>query len=613
MAFLGCLRSVGGKSAAQIGRSHFVSNSLQLQRSISTSSVVESRHVRKRNMAAECKTRGIQLIRDPKLNKGMAFSLEERQVLGIHGLLPPVVFSQQEQVDRILDNVRHWDDDLDKYIYLTALQDRNESLFYKVISENIEEMAPIIYTPTVGRACQKFGFIFRKPRGLYITINDLGHIDDILANWPEPDIQAIVVTDGERILGLGDLGAFGMGIPCGKLALYTAMGRVPPEKCLPIVLDVGTDNEKLLREKVYIGLRHKRVRGEKYDELIDEFMTAVVQRYGHDTLIQFEDFANNNAFRLLEKYRNKYLTFNDDIQGTASVAVAGVIAAMRITKTKLSDHTYLFQGAGEASIGIATLLVMAMEEEGIGHEEALSKIWMVDSKGLITKNRPSGGMTKHKAHFAKDFEHIETLEDVCRAVKPSVAIGAAAVTGAFTPQFLKDMATFNERPIIFALSNPTSKAECTAEQAYNITEGRCIFASGSPFAPVTVNGQTFVPGQGNNAYIFPGVAFGAILSAMNHIDDTIFLRASQALAEMVTDDDLKEGRVYPPLSNIVEVSTRLAVRIVEYAYKTGSAGRYPEPQDKEAFVVANQYHHDYEGYLPRTYPWPNPNHNGRVG
>jgi malate dehydrogenase (oxaloacetate-decarboxylating)(NADP+) len=569
-------------------------------------------------MASECKTRGIQLIRDPKLNKGMAFSVEERQVLGIHGLLPPVVFSQEEQVERVLDNVRHWDNDLDKYIYLTALQDRNESLFYKVITENIEEMAPIIYTPTVGLACQKFGFIFRKPRGLYITINDLGHVDEILANWPEPDVQAIVVTDGERILGLGDLGAFGMGIPCGKLSLYTAMGRVPPSKCLPVVIDVGTDNEKLLQEKVYIGLRHKRVRGQKYDKLIEEFMQAVVQRYGNDTLIQFEDFANNNAFRLLEKYRNQYLTFNDDIQGTASVAVAGVIAAMRITKTKLSDHTYLFQGAGEASIGIANLLVMAMKEEGTSEEDALAKIWMVDSKGLITKNRedanrPSGGMTSHKAHFAKDFEHIERLEDVCRAVKPSVAIGAAAVPGAFTPQFLKDMASFNERPIIFALSNPTSKAECTAEQAYNITEGRCIFATGSPFSPVTVNGQTFVPGQGNNAYIFPGVAFGAILSAMYHINDAVFLRASQALAEMVTDQHLKEGRVYPPLSNIVEVSTRLATRIVEYAYETGSAGRYPEPKDKEAFVRANQYNHDYDTYLPTTYAWPNHNHNGRSG
>lgn len=607
---------MSGKTFAQLGRSEAANSFLQWQRIFSTSSAIQSRHgkheFKGRNMAAECKTRGIQLIRDPKLNKGMAFSLEERQVLGVHGLLPPVVFSQQEQADRILDNVRHWDEDLDKYIYLTALQDRNENLFYKVITENIEEMAPIIYTPTVGLACQKFGFIFRKPRGLYITINDLGHVDDILANWPEQDIQAIVVTDGERILGLGDLGAFGMGIPCGKLALYTAMGRVPPEKCLPIVLDVGTDNEKLLNDKVYIGLRHKRVRGQKYDDLIEEFMQAVVHRYGHDTLIQFEDFANSNAFRLLEKYRNKYLTFNDDIQGTASVAVAGVIAAMRITKTKLSDHTFLFQGAGEASIGIANLMVMAMQEEGTSYEDAVSKIWMVDSKGLITKNRPSGGMNEHKAVFAKDFEDIESLEDVCRAVKPSVAIGAAAVPGAFTPQFLKDMASFNDRPIIFALSNPTSKAECTAEQAYNITEGRCIFATGSPFAPVTVNGQTFVPGQGNNAYIFPGVAFGAILSGMYHIDDIVFLRASQALAEMVTDEHLKEGRVYPPLSNIVEVSTRLAVRIVEYAYRKGRAGRYPEPVDKEAFVRANQYHHDYDSYLPRTYAWPNHNHNGRV-
>jgi len=554
--------------------------------------------------ASLCNVRGINLLRDPALNKGMAFSLKERQLMGIHGLLPPTVFTQDEQESRVLANIRRWDNELDKYIYLTSLQDRNEKLFFKVVTDNIEELAPVIYTPTVGKACQKFGFIFRKPRGLYVTINDIGHVYEILCNWPETAVKAIVVTDGERILGLGDLGAFGMGIPCGKLSLYTAMGGVPPEQCLPVVLDVGTDNDSLLNDPMYIGLRHKRVRGSRYDDLIDEFLQAVVKRYGQSTLIQFEDFANHNAFRLLEKYRNQYLTFNDDIQGTASVAVAGIIASMRITNTKLSDHKYLFQGAGEASIGIANLLCMAMEEEGCTAEEAVSKIWMVDSRGLLTKNRPSGGINEHKAIYAKEFDHMTNLEEINRAVRPTAAIGAAAIAGAFTEQFIKDIGSFNDRPIIFALSNPTSLAECTAEQAYTLTEGRCVFASGSPFDPVTINGKTFYPGQGNNAYIFPGVALGVIVAGAHHVTEGMFLRASQALADMVTEEDLANGRVYPPLNNIRSVSEQLAARIVSYAYKRDMAAHYPEPADKLEFVRSHMYQTDYDSFVPVTYPWP---------
>jgi malate dehydrogenase (oxaloacetate-decarboxylating)(NADP+) len=544
------------------------------------------------------------VLRDPKFNKGMAFTLKERQIMGIHGLLPPMVFTQEEQLDRIVKNIDRWDNDLDKYIYLTSLQDRNEKLFYRVVSEHIEKIAPIIYTPTVGQACQKFGLIFRKPRGLYITINDLGHVQDILGNWPEQHVKAIVVTDGERILGLGDLGAFGMGIPVGKLSLYTAMGGVPPQQCLPVVLDVGTDNDKLLNDPMYIGLRHKRVRGQRYDDLIDEFLEAVVNRFGQSTLVQFEDFANSNAFRLLEKYQDKYLTFNDDIQGTASVAVAGIIASMRITNTKLADHKYLFQGAGEASIGIAKLLCMAMVEEGTPIEEARSKIWMVDSKGLLTKGRASGGITEHKEEFCKDYKDMKSLEEIVQEIKPSVAIGAAAIAGAFTPEFIKYMGEFNDRPIIFALSNPTSLAECTAEQAYTLTDGRAIFASGSPFDPVTVNGKTFYPGQGNNAYIFPGVALGAIVAGAHHVTEGMFLKASQTLAKLVSQDHLDEGRVYPPLAGVREVSTKIAARIVKYTYDNNMAATYPEPEDKEEFVRRHQYDTSYESFTPVTYNWP---------
>lgn len=545
-------------------------------------------------------------MRDPLLNKGLAFTLHERQILGIHGLMPPVLLDQDQQVFQVMQNFYRWDDNLDRYIYLMGLQDRNEKLFYRVVTENVELMMPVIYTPTVGLACQKFGMIFRKPRGLYITIHDLGHVQSIFCNWPIENVKAIVVTDGERILGLGDLGAFGMGIPVGKLALYTALAGINPRQCLPVMLDVGTDNDAVRNDPLYIGLKQKRERGEKYDQLVDEFMQAVVQRYGKSCLVQFEDFGNHNAFRFLEKYRNSYCTFNDDIQGTASVAVAGILASLQLTGKKLEDNVFVFQGAGEASIGIAKLLLMAMTqgERKLSQEQALTKIWMVDSKGLIVKNRPAGGVLGEKILFAKDHAPIPKLGDIIKTLKPTAIIGAAAVPGAFTEEILKDMASFNARPIIFALSNPTSKAECTAEDAYTFTKGQAVFASGSPFRPVTYEGKTYKPGQGNNAYIFPGVALAVITVDIRKIPEDIFLEAAKSLASLVTKDDLEEGRVYPPLSTIRSASLKIAAHVAEYAYRQELAFHQPEPKDKEEFIKAKMYSTDYASYIPDIFDWP---------
>lgn len=546
--------------------------------------------------------KGIDHLRDPRLNKGLAFTIEERQVLGIHGLQPPSLRTQEEQLALCKIIINNYKEPLNKYMYLTELRERNEKLFFRLLSENVEEFLPIVYTPTVGLACQRFGLIYRRSQGLFITINDKGHIYDILHNWPEPNIHAIVVTDGERILGLGDLGAYGMGIPIGKLSLYTALAGIKPYQCLPVCLDVGTNNTKLLEDPAYVGLRQKRVRGALYDEFIDEFMLAVVSRYGQDTLIQFEDFGNVNAARLLKKYRSKYCTFNDDIQGTAAVSLAGLIASNRIVNKSFKQHTLLFYGAGTAALGVADLCVEAMMREGIEMENARQKIYLMDVDGLVTSDRKE--LLGHQKYYAKKRNPEKDLLALVNQIKPTILIGVSTKGGAFTSEVLKAMAIHNERPIVFALSNPTLNAECTAQDAYDHTGGRVVYCSGSPFPEVKYKGKTFKTGQGNNSYVFPGVALGVVLGQIHHIPEDYFILAAETVAHNVSKADLESGRLFPPLTSIKECSIQIATRILELAYKKGQATFYPEPPDKRKFVESMLYCDEYTSSLNKKWQWP---------
>lgn len=544
------------------------------------------------------------MLREPALNKGLAFTMEERQTLRIHGLLPPTVINQDLQQERVLLNFDSLATNLSKYVYLTDLQTRNKKLFYRILIENIEKMMPIVYTPTVGEVCLKYGLLYHQPRGLYITINDLGHVYDVLCNWPEQDIQAIVLTDGQRVLGLGDLGAYGMGISVGKLALYTALSGVQPHQSLPICIDVGTNNEKLLNDKFYTGLRHKRVTDERYDQLIEEFMEAVKRKYGQFTLVQFEDFANHNAFKFLHRYRNQYCTFNDDIQGTAAVAVAGLLSALRVSKVPLRENKFLFLGAGGASTGIAMLLHRAMVDSGLTSQEAYNSIYLVDKEGLLVKSRTDAAIMSYQKPFCKDLPLMPDYKDVIDMVKPTALLGATGQPGLITHEIIAKMSEWNERPVIFALSNPTSCAECTAEEVYRISKGKVLFASGSPFDPVEYEGKVYYPGQGNNAFIFPAVALAAMTCKVKHITEHMFLKCAQFLAEMVTEADLDRGLVYPPLKDIREDSIKLAARLAEYSYRSGIATYYPEPMDKDEFIRKHVYDYQYSDFMPTVYPFP---------
>ncbi len=532
---------------------------------------------------------GIALLHDARRNRSTAFSHAERDELGLTGLLPEGVESEDRQLQRVLEQIDGKPNDLERYIFLTSLQDNDETLFYRTVMSDPARFMPLVYTPTVGEACQKFDRIFRRPRGLYLSINRQAELETILRHWPEPDVRFIVVTDGERILGLGDLGVGGMGIPIGKLALYTACAGVPPELTLPITLDVGTNTESLIDDDLYLGLKHKRANGEAYDDFIAAFIQAVGNVFPR-ACVQFEDFAFGHAAPILTRYRDKICCFNDDIQGTAAVALGGLIAALKIVGGSLGDQRFLFLGAGSAGAGIAGMLVEAMKADGIDEAEARKHIWLYDKEGLIQSRRE--GLADFQQVFAHDHEAVDDFVAAIEALKPTAIIGVSTVAKAFDQKVIETMAKLNERPIVFPYSNPTSRSECTAKEAYEWSNGKAVFASGSPFGPVHLGDQTFIPGQGNNVYIFPAMGMAIYATEARRVTDEMFIVAAKALADQVTEANLKVGLIYPPQHDILKVSLKVAAAVAKFVFDKGLAG-VDAPDDVEAFIAAKAYTPEY--------------------
>lgn len=534
---------------------------------------------------AKSTAKGYAVLHDSSMNRGTAFTAQQRASLGLEGLLPVGVDTLELQIARVHTQLEMLDNDLQRYLFLMDLQSRNQTLFYSVLMGDPARFMPLVYTPTVGEACQKFDHIFRSSHGVYLPITAKGRVKDLLKNWPQKDVRFIVVTDGERILGLGDLGVGGMGIPIGKLALYTAVAGVPPELTLPITLDVGTNNQELLDDPLYLGLRQQRVRGKDYDAFVAEFVDAVQALYPK-CCIQWEDFANFNAVGILQKYKDKICTYNDDIQGTAGVALAGILGGVRVTGKKLTDHKFLFMGAGSAATGIAELISQAMAMEGLSIDEARARNWLFDVNGLVQSSR------KDLADFQKPFAHkhaaSNSFVDVINDLKPTGIIGVSTVPKLFNQQVIEAMSAVNERPIIFPYSNPTSRSECTAEEAYKWSDGKAIFASGSPFAPVQYKNKTYVPGQGNNVYIFPAMGMAVLATQSTRVTEEMFIVAAKAVAEQVTQEDLDTGLIYPPQSKILDASLHTAAKIAEYIFENNLA-RVKRPKDIEAHIRKTAY------------------------
>ena len=528
---------------------------------------------------------GYRLLADPLLNKGTAFTEQERDDFELHGLLPPRVASLEEQVSRRLQVVRGLASDLGRYYFLRELQDTNETVFFALLTQNIEELLPIVYTPTVGAGCQSFSQLFRKPRGLFLSMPHRKRIRQILSNPQFDNTEVIVVTDGERILGLGDQGAGGMGIPIGKLALYTACGGIHPSTTLPILLDVGTDNAERLADPLYIGWHHERVRGQEYDDFVEEFARAAMERWPH-VLVQWEDFAKANATRLLDRYRDRFCTFNDDIQGTAAVATGTLLSAIAVTGVPLTEQRIAIFGAGSAGCGIAGLLLAAMIEAGLDAGEAAQRFFMIDQDGLLIQGM--NAIVPFQERFVQPHSTVAawqlarsdraTLLDVVRNAKLTTLIGVSGQPGAFSEEVVRAMAAANRRPVIFPLSNPTSRAEATPTDIESWSEGRAIVGTGSPFPPLVRDGRKFNVDQTNNSYIFPGVGLGAIAAQASRITDTMFMAAAKALAQMSPARSDPRANLLPPVTALREVAFAVAMAVAAQACKQGLASQMADDQ-----------------------------------
>jgi malate dehydrogenase (oxaloacetate-decarboxylating)(NADP+) len=540
--------------------------------------------------------RGIAVLQDPKLNKSTAFTEQEKQALGIVGLVPDVTESEDLQLQRVNLQLAQKPTDLERYIYLMNLLDHNEALFYRTLMSDPARFLPIVYDPTIGEACLKFGHIYRQARGMYLSITRRGKVKEILKNWPEKDVRFICVTDAGRILGLGDLGANGMGIPIGKLQLYTACAGVPPQYLLPMYIDAGTNNEQYLHDPLYLGMRKTRPSTEELYSFVDEFVQAV-QEVFPKCCIHFEDWTGVDAVHLLQRYRDKYCVYNDDVQGTAGIVLAGMINAAKVKGKKLSDEKYLFLGAGSAGIGLADLLCSAMAQEGLSLKEAQSHVYMFDINGLLEDTR------KDLVDFQKPYahKHPPTRDFVAaiESIKPTTIIGVSTVGGTFTQKVIEAMSRVNERPVVLALSNPTDHAECTPEQAYTWSKGKAIYAAGVQFPPVHYDGQTFLPGQANNFYIFPAVGMAIFATQATRVTDEMFIEAARAVADQVPPDLLKQGLLYPLQSNILETEIQTAARVANLVFDSGFA-RVPRPKDMVAFIRQHVYKPEYTATAATT-------------
>ena len=536
-------------------------------------------------MSTNVTKRGTDLLHDPALNKSTAYTEAERQALGLVGLVPDTTETEDLQLKRVMLQLSHKTSDIDRYIYLVNLLDHDETLFYRTLMSDPARFLPIVYDPTIGEACLKFGHIFRGPRGMYLSIKRRGHVKEILRNWPQKDVRFICVTDGGRILGLGDLGANGMGIPIGKLQLYTAAAAVPPQILMPMYLDAGTNNEQYLNDPLYLGLRERRPSTEDLYSFVDEFVEAV-QEVFPKCCIHFEDWTGVDAVHLLERYRDKYCVYNDDVQGTAGITLAGMINATKLKGTQLKDEKYLFLGAGSAGIGLANLLCSALVAQGMTLKDAQSRVYMFDVNGLLESTRTD--LVDFQLPYAHPHAPTRDFAAAIESIKPTTIIGVSTIGGAFTKEVVEAMCRVNERPIILALSNPTSCAECTPEQAYTWSNGKAIYAAGVPFSPVTLNGQTFIPGQANNFYIFPAVAMAIYATQAKRVTDEMFIEAAKAVADQVSPELLKQGLLYPLQGDILETEIKTAARVAKLVFDSGLAG-IERPADMEALIRSHVY------------------------